>query len=432
MSNNGVTSDESPTQPVPILNACLSYVRHNMIHRDKLYILDSTLSRFDLSSIKVAHEVLSKSCDPTLRYSYRGPKKASQREKAIHALDEIFHILVNLDAQRLTPCIACPSEELNKLLVMNGPCDHKMLEDRFQSLESQVSQIKSMENTMDDLKRTVLALMTNKASSDVPTAIPPVVKERIQSEIIIVDKQPDMQLKAKGRSFSVSSKRGRSDDEEESDIDTEFLEPKYNVRKQEKRQKRSPDNKIFSKLVSNGAPKFTPQRRLANWGKAVVATSPSVIPDLFVFNCSGKPDENVVKSYLEGKGINVLSVLMKSPPNSVKRSFKVSVASHDDHDKLSSGEILPVGVGVKKYLHTRRPLVQAWTVPSVPSVSSSAAVNADQNKNINEFLHLSDSEKSALTSGRTNMDDCPLIASAATVSKNIKDTNVNSSVCHNG
>ena len=247
--------NESTSPPVPILNACLSYVKFMMINRDRLYIFDATVARFDIPSIKVAHEMISKFCDPTLRHTYKGPHKGTPREKAVHAVEGIYKILVNLDAQGLNPTIACPSEELNKILVLNGPCDHKMLEDRFQLIESQISHIKSLESSMVDIKRTVAAIMTNSqtTSHSAGAAAPPVIIERLQSDINVNARTTDIQSGSKGRSFSVSSvKRGRSDDED-SDIDTEFLQPKYNLRKQEKRVKRSPDHKPLSKLSSSSS-----------------------------------------------------------------------------------------------------------------------------------------------------------------------------------
>ena len=437
--------NESTSPPVPILNACLSYVKFMMINRDRLYIFDATVARFDIPSIKVAHEMISKFCDPTLRYTYKGPNKCTPREKAVHAVEGIYKILVNLDAQGLNPTIACPSEELNKILVLNGPCDHKMLEDRFQLIESQISHIKSLESSMVDIKRTVAAIMTNSqtTSHSAGAAVPPVIIERLQSDINVNARTTDIQSGSKGRSFSVSSaKRGRSDDED-SDIDTEFLQPKYNLRKQEKRVKRSPDHKPLSKLSSSSSAfRSTPQRRKANWGKAVDTSSSGfigAIPDLFVFNCAGQPDESVVKSYLESKNIEVVHVEMKSATDAYKRSFRVTVASHTDYDKLFAGEILPVGAGVKRFSHPRRKhTVNQWTSNShVNIATANASDNVQSNtfqSRINEFYKVSESEHSALTSGNSGVrlshqDASKLTAQLVSMSPSANDvSNINSAI----
>ena len=81
-----------------ILNACLAYMRFQMISRDKLYIQDATCARFNLPSLKYAHEILFKSANPTVKYTaQRGPNKSGPREKAIFFFTECFKMLVDLD-----------------------------------------------------------------------------------------------------------------------------------------------------------------------------------------------------------------------------------------------------------------------------------------------------------------------------------------------
>ena len=248
--NGESAANESPTQPV-ILNACLSYMRFNMVSRDKLYIQDATCARFDLPSLKIAHEVITKFCDSDKKSKYRGPNNVSPRDKAAHCFDEIYKILANLDRECLTPSIACPSEELHKLLEMNGHWDHKVIEDRFQKIEGEVSYIRGMERALEDIKCTVLAMMTNK-SLPAATVLPPPSNERLQSEILVRESHHDNNLTPKVRSESVVSyKRFRQEDDDVSDSDLEFLQPKYNLKKAEKRQKRSPDNKILNKVSSS-------------------------------------------------------------------------------------------------------------------------------------------------------------------------------------
>ena len=320
-----------------------------MISRVKLYIQDATCARFKWETIKAAHKVLSTHCDPSMEYNIRGSIKSSPCEKSIFFFEETFKILVNLDRQNLTPIIACPADELGKLLDMNGHCDHKLIEDRFEKYDEKMKQVSALETAMGNLQRTVDTLMkTSKPPAQ--SSVPPFTRERLQSQVM-----NNTTPQNRERSTSVSSlKRFRANDEDNENLNIDFIEPRYN-RQREKKQKLTQENKQYSDTVkSRNGSKPPTARRQANWGTASNTSSSRLvgaIPELFISNCRDKPEEGEVKAYLGKKDVTILGVKMMSPLDSVKRSFRITVASYADYEKLlSGGQYLPRGVAVKQFI----------------------------------------------------------------------------------
>ena len=342
----------------PIFNAVLSYMRFNMISRDRLYIQDATCARFKLTDLKAAHKVLSLHCEPSLNYNVKGPHKGD-REKLIFFFEETFKILVNLDRQNLTPLIACPAEELGKLLDMNGQYDLKLIEDRFQKYDDKLKNVTALESTINVLQQSVETLMKT-AKYQPPSAVPPITKERLLSQIV----NPALQHNRE-RSNSVSSlKRLRATDESDDEsldqmlegLNTDFREPKYNLRNRKKQRFGQESKSSGNKVQSQNGVK-TSVRRQANWGTGSTITSSRLagtVPELFISNCRDRPEEADVKAYMDTKDVTVVGVKMMSPPESVKRSFKITVATFEDYDKiLAGGQYLPRGVAVKKFNYPR-------------------------------------------------------------------------------
>ena len=77
------------------------------------------------------------------------------------------------------------------------------------------------------------------------------------------------------------------------------------------------------------------------------------VPDVFIFNCVGNPDEQTVKSYLEARSVAVTNIQKVSHQDARKHSFKVSLGSHEAYDKVMNKELLPRGTGVKIFKHRR-------------------------------------------------------------------------------
>jgi hypothetical protein len=389
VESSGDTESNISEPKITILDACLSYIKYSMTNRDKLYVQDATCARFDLPTIKRSHEIIVKYCEPNQPYKYKGPNKSTPREKAIAAFDQIYTKLRGLDASGCTPIIACPSDELHVILSMNGHCDHKALEQRFQKIESDVSQINVMEKGLNDLKATVLALMTNPISAPVVSCIPPIIKDRLINT--------DSQSPTRSRLSSASSvKRLRSDGDDSSDnSDIEFIIPKNHIKqanRREKRQKLANGTKSYSAAVKSSAPKPTPNRREAVWGKSSEVSCSGFtgsIPDAFIFNCEGNPDEQKVREHLDSKNINTSKIELMSHKDSYKRSFKITLVSYEDYDRLLSGEHLPRGVGVKKFIRPRA--IQLWG-NSDASFMNSAARDTNNMKMISAFNSFSDNE----------------------------------------
>ena len=421
-----MSADSPPAKP-PILNFCLAYLKFLMLTKDKLHIISFMCARFSWKDLKRAHELLSNYCNPDVDYNKRGPN-SGDRSRAEFFCAESYRILENLDKQDLSPVVAIPSENIGAMLAFNDVHDHKKVDQRFQLIEEKVAKIGTLEATVTGLCETVATLLSGKS---LPPLHDPVVlsSEPIRKENTVRRSNPDvLSMPSRNRSDSVASiKRGRPEESDASDIDLGFLEPRYNRRKAEKRLKRSSDNKLLPNKVAplsdNPIVKPSANRRKANWGKVRNTASTGLtgaIRDLFVFNCSGNPDEKVVKSYLESQSINVTSVEMKSSKEAFKKSFRVSVASHDDYDKLLAGEILPVGTGVKPFIAPRN------VHGSQPWKNTLARDNSQVSPNsLNDFIKEGELLKTIVSNAAK--------PSGLIVSKNISNTSDTiTTVCNNG
>ena len=372
----------------PILNACLAFMRFHMTSRDKLYIQDATCARFSLNVLKQAHEVLFKGCHPTAKYiAVRGPNKGGPREKSIFFFEECFKKLVDLDQKGLQPIIACPSDELYVFLGDNGSYDHKLNENRFAKLEK----------SMDEMSTVLATIMSggNPPGLPAPTVLP---KQSVLAEASVVPTTSTLpapaipsnmhMFRGNGRiraDSTSSAKRDRSDDE---DLDKSFTE--VGPRNRSKKVKTNNTKSFSSVAQANGPPKSTVIRRQANWGKATNSKPNELVgavPELFIFNCAGRPDEHKVKKYLESKDLMINKVTMMSQPDAYKRSFRVSVATCSDYDKLLSGEPLPPFVGVKKFIFGR----------NNRSNSDQWSLGKKESDVINDFINQSNTERSLLS-----------------------------------
>ena len=130
-------SDTPGEKPV-ILNGCLTYVKYLMISNDKDSVQDRVCSKFDCATIKAAYEALFKCVKPTEKFTYRGPTKGSDREKQVHAFNEVYKMLSNLDAQGISPVIACPRDALHTMLQVGALPNRFVYEDMLRSLEKKL------------------------------------------------------------------------------------------------------------------------------------------------------------------------------------------------------------------------------------------------------------------------------------------------------
>ena len=77
------------------------------------------------------------------------------------------------------------------------------------------------------------------------------------------------------------------------------------------------------------------------------------VNDAFISGCSLVTEADVIKNSLIGKGIKVKNVELKSKEVAKTRSFKVSVETHEDFEKIISGEFIPTNVKVGKFIYYR-------------------------------------------------------------------------------
>ena len=330
-----------------------------MISKDKTYVQEATCAKFQLSTIKEAYELLFNHANPEKAFSYRGPNQSTIREKSVHAFNEIYRILQKLDSDQKSPIIACPSEELRSVLPANGQIDFIAIDDRLRAVESDLNKLRYLEKSYNDLKGDVRTL---QAAKQQPPTIPHTGIHPVTTNRIIADSNHPMHIRSRTSSVS-SSKRGREsgDSDENSDNeDNPFRLSKYQEKKskyREKRQKLTDDKNTYSKSLIEGIAKPNTTRRPAVWGKSTVDSDDTLsgaVPDLFIFNVVERPSEEKVKNFLTLKGISILEVKQMSHEDAYKRSFRVKVSTHTDYDKVMSGEFLPRGVAVKRFIYGRQ------------------------------------------------------------------------------
>ena len=108
------------------------------------------------------------------------------------------------------------------------------------------------------------------------------------------------------------------------------------------------------------------------WGSSDDTTAgfSGIVPDAFVYRCSLETEESVIKNHLSKKGLKIKNVELKSHKNAATKSFKVSVETLDDFEKLVSGQYIPKCVKVRKYIyfkHKANGKVMSGRASSAPS-----------------------------------------------------------------
>ena len=321
-----------------ITNAVLAYVKCQILSRDKVYITDAVCAKFDLSAIRQAREIICKFCAPNDHYGYHGPHgKKSQRELSVHAFEEIHTKISFLDTSANPVTIACPSSDLRLLISDTAMASPDTSNDRLTALETSHA----------DLRKTVLAMITN-SQSPVQSSQPSQADTR--DSVFAPDTAAYPPL-SRGRS---DSKRLRSGD---AAGDGEFQLPRDQQRKLNKRRKFSNtvanSTASYANKVEKGVPKKSSNKPF-NWGRCqgveVVGFSGRV-PDAFISRCSLVTESEVIKTDLINKGIKVTNVELKSKEIAKTRSFKVSVESHADYEKLISGDYIPKNVKIERFIY---------------------------------------------------------------------------------
>ena len=127
------------------------------------------------------------------------------------------------------------------------------------------------------------------------------------------------------------------DSSEVPDDHSEFILPRKHRKKLEKREKRRGDSCKENPSVMD----------------CTVDGFSGVTPDVFLYRCSKDTKAEIIKDSLSKHGINVKSVELKSHKDAETRSFKVSVDTVQDFDKVMSRRFIPRYVKVKRFIHYR-------------------------------------------------------------------------------
>lgn len=120
-----------------------------------------------------------------------------------------------------------------------------------------------------------------------------------------------------------------------SDVDGDFTLTRKQRNRIKRREKRS-------KMSSAGTSSDTSVAGFS--GKA---------PDVFIYRCSTDTKAEIIKDNLTNKGIQIKSVELYSHKDAATNSFKVSVETLEDFDKLLSRDFTPRFVKVKKFIYYR-------------------------------------------------------------------------------
>ena len=338
----------------------------------KLSIQNTICAKFDLETLKIARETLYKTVLPDKKYVYQGPKNtSSEGEKAVHALDGILTKLYELDQNASSIIFACPSYQLESIISTNtNSAGEEIQRYRLNKMEADISDLKSMKSQIDDIKATMIEMITSKGQPSVP----------------ISDKSEFPSLQRERSSSVVSNKRPRnSESDSEHFTDTEgFQLPRSQIKKNTRTEKKaklaSNSNTLFSDKIKNGTPKPISRKKNFEWGKSSEESSTSfrgVIPDIFLTRCSVDTESQDIVDYLKNKGIQVKNIERKSRDEANFKSFRLAVNTSKDYDLVISGEPLPPRVRVRPWIYYRNNIAttNAGNFKSTQQPSASSSLN---------------------------------------------------------
>ena len=180
---------------------------------------------------------------------------------------------------------------------------------------------------------------------------------------------PTLPLRERSSS-NVSAKRSRIDSSDEdsvmdinvlgSSVDKNgFKLPKKQQRKfkRQDRQKDSQNIQSYAHSLKNGTARANTAKKQFTWGKSEGTSSSGlrgVVPDVFVSRLDVSTTPEMLKEHFITEGIEVSKVEQKSNNEAHFKSFKVSVKSAEDFDKLLSGDHIPKYTQVRKWIYYRK------------------------------------------------------------------------------
>ena len=356
-----------------ILNACLSFIRHLMSSKDKLFIREATTRRFDFDALKNAYKIVFEVANPELKCGFRGKvKNAGIVERLNDAFEKIFDLLSKFDQEGTMPIFAYPFDEPLSVLAANGgrnSLDHdKRIEDLelgFAKMQDTLLTYAGVAGHQDDVFHPTHPIASTSrltAPSAAPmSAVSPTVRGRLES---------------RGRLDSrSSSKRRRSDGDDEyntcDDSDSEFVLPNSQRKKLARREGHSyaaaASGKPRQVMSTQGQSSHSVRRQTNNtrkegvWGKKKANHASNFggvglfVPKVFIERCKNTTEAEYVKHFLMEENIGIINVELASHPDSKFRSFIVTVKTREDFDKLLSGEHIPEHIMIRQFYPPRGP-----------------------------------------------------------------------------
>ena len=408
-------SNTSSDGTVVILDPCLSYIKFLMGSESKLSIQNIACAKFDFNTLKASREKLYKTVSPEVKYVYTGPRSAStEAEKSVHALEGILtklHQLEQSDKADLPTSyvFACPSYHMQSIVnAENQPAGDEIQRYRLNKIESDVNELKAMKAQMDDMKSTLLAVMTSQFDQNqLPSA--PIIPHDSEFPPIQRDRSSSVQ--------SYKRPRASESDSEKSTDPEGFRLPRNQVRKNLRSEKKAKTNQTsppsFADKLITGTPKPTSLKKKFQWGKSSEESSvglQGVIPEIFVTRCSLDTQPEQLVNHLKEKGINVKNIQVKSREDANFKSFKLSVFTSQEYDKVISGEPLPPRIQVRPWIYYKNNSVPNSSVGSfkpVPQATNMSKLSQD----LAELQHLENNLSAVMDvtlSGSSSNDVTPV------------------------
>lgn len=305
-----------------VANACLAYAQNLQCFYgyDEEKVKKFICSNFDLNAIKFARQMIFTYCNRTSAYVYNGPSDdKSEYEKMVHASEGIYSQLDLLRNGKCPPLvIACPSSELHILGSVKSSTQNTASDERLKKLEESVA----------DLSKTMSSIVNKSRCS--PDESASMVRPR-----------------------SPSVKRNRSTD---SDVNDGFSVSKRQIKRMKKASKPSAGDINGDSEVEQSTPRRDSTKKTFTWGKSDETTAgfSGMVPDAFIYSCSLDTEESVIKNHLSKRGLKIKNVELKSHKDATTKSFKVSVETLDDFEKLVSGDHIPKCAKVRKYIYFKQ------------------------------------------------------------------------------
>ena len=306
-ARNSESSASTPMQQITIENACLAYIRSELLRVDQHSVITNVGKNFGMDEIKAARESLFRNTG-TSKYSYKGLCDPSpDGDRIHHCVSGIIGKMQELGnrVSKVHVKYVCSAEDLFRLFkfVNNKPVQSD-IEERVAKLERE---IKSSQN------------VPKSVWSSAGGSVPP---NRANLHRVMRQSQETAQTPNKKRRFEESSSIPGGE----------------------------PWNTVIHKKNGQRPAKSS---GLGQLGKPSSNSNKDDVPEVFLFNFNESATPELVKEHFKGRGLNALNVRYRCHPESEIKRFVMKIRSADEFDLVV--ESLPDFTGCRWYNPMLRP-----------------------------------------------------------------------------